>query len=732
MELKSSLAILFGISSLWAQDLSIQPKISILDTQTVEAIVKLPKLNLGTSSIRSSELKLIPSSLNDPMRALLALPGIESSNDISLLPYMRGGDYTETRVLWNQIPLSNPYHTLSMFSMFTMESIDHLDVHKGYQPTDAQGSLSGSISAYSRAKTDSTRNRISIDMMRSAISHQKNWGEHFFASASGQVFYYDYVQKGLVYGAALLSGDKAQLDAAKSSAKLLKLPVFADLNSTLRYKYNQGSVSLYSLWGGDRFYILDQGSTNTNIDSLKAADTLAWVNLNNFAQGLENIHHLNAQWTLQSNLGWQYNTWNANFLGASEASATDPTQFLSPQNRYNESKKSMHYKQQLEYQGDHWNWNGGISADYFRNDYQCNLNRTIYKLIVEGSPDPMDMIGQINSKGMIVKRDSILGLSDLTSTIRMDYNGYRDHTDFALFQQLTLNPSSADVLKLGLRLEHEWPTHVQLSPRAEWTHSLPQNLSLSMSSGIYTQRDFPFYYWAANPKLKSEKTWSSELGLEQKNRTWSWKSVFWGKSYWDLATTTVRSSLSNGFLFNASQFNAAKTLVINNLGSGYAMGHELSTEYKLKDFYQGRASAEIGISRRRDSSSSNSYPFHHFRDWKIKWFNDFKVAKDYGLAIRYQISKGFPYTGFERIDHGDTNMIIGPRLSRNYTPYQRLDLRFSKKGHWGKLPTESYFEIWNALNAPNAFLRDSKTKKLITSDLNMPIPFLFAGIEIQF
>ena len=95
-------------------------------------------------------LKIIPAAQGDPMRALSALPGTSNQNDMSVRPFVRGGKAEETQVLWEGIPLLQPYHFGSLYSIFNTESLLDLTLYSGGFPVEAGNALSGALFMHAR------------------------------------------------------------------------------------------------------------------------------------------------------------------------------------------------------------------------------------------------------------------------------------------------------------------------------------------------------------------------------------------------------------------------------------------------------------------------------------------------------------------------------------------------------------------------------------------------------
>lgn len=187
-----------------------------------------------------------------------------------------------------------------------------------------------------------------------------------------------------------------------------------------------------------------------------------------------------------------------------------------------------------------------------------------------------------------------------------------------------------------------------------------------------------------------------------------------------------------------------KRLRYASTGEGWATGLEASLRYQPTSIWNGWASAEWTHSRRKDREDGIWYPFGLERPWKFSWVNAVKLDRAWELSVRYTALGGNPYTPFKIWDEefantkdkdtsiADTAMWIGERNSGNLAAYQRLDLRLSRSGTLFGKPSVFYYEIWNALNEPNAILRDAETDRFRWISLNLPFPVVFLGCEVRF
>ena len=115
--------------------------------KTVQAKTTPTHRDKEVSRIRLTreDLRNVTAAQGDPFKALGALPGISNQSDLSVRPYVRGGKAEETQVMWEGIPLLQPYHFGSAYSVFNIESLRDLTFHSEGFPGEGGKTVSGSI-----------------------------------------------------------------------------------------------------------------------------------------------------------------------------------------------------------------------------------------------------------------------------------------------------------------------------------------------------------------------------------------------------------------------------------------------------------------------------------------------------------------------------------------------------------------------------------------------------------
>ncbi len=118
-----------------------------LELKTVEKIgnkyEKPNETDLGLQRINVRDIELMPKGVEtDIFRTLQAIPGVQSTGDVSARYYVRGGASNQNLVLLNGVSVYNPFHALGLFSIIDPEMINAVEFYKGGFTADYGGRLS--------------------------------------------------------------------------------------------------------------------------------------------------------------------------------------------------------------------------------------------------------------------------------------------------------------------------------------------------------------------------------------------------------------------------------------------------------------------------------------------------------------------------------------------------------------------------------------------------------------
>lgn len=659
-------------------------------------------------------LQKVAASQGDPFKVLSTLPGVTNQNDMSVRPFVRGGKAEETQVLWEGIPLLQPYHFASVYSIFNMESLEDMTLYSGGFPASVGNALSGAILMRSRpAPLDSFRLYTDASILRGlghvGIPIVKG---RLGASYSYQAFWYDWAIDRTWDVLDFFAGDSAFSAEKKKFRSYLDLPNFRDHQFGLNWKGGDGLAAQYTgIVSRDvftvrntksRFYVnggevspeyyernFFYGNPTDRRQRLSSWDSLAVVSVDNFVHGVSFHWEPKDRWKVDQSVAWQSQDWHVSFFDKeiwTDSVAPDggfagfrrpgPSQLLFKLNN-----QTVDYRLDAHYDGEKHQVETGLSQSIRSSRYHTKLQKPIYDIIVNGSVDALDALGFFDPNGFAITKTTPLTdpttnyLQHLPDLIRFDHQGNRKGNFIGAYVSDQWSLDARHRLTTGLRLETDsYAQDLFLSPRLAWFQAMGAKDELTLATGLYSQADFPFHIRAANPGLRSEKAFHFNAEWTHAfSKAYRLEIQAYQKNYYDLVVpvtvNTGKLNWDSGVLsrIDSAEFNALspadKQLVIDlfgerrldyeNGGLGKASGAEVSFFYDPNKVWNGWVSAEVGYSRRLDQPGQRPYDFRQSRPWAFNWVNYFHMPSNYELALRARFASGLPYTDYSSLDFGD-------------------------------------------------------------------------------
>jgi hypothetical protein len=761
-------------------------------TVSADALPVHRSSSVAKVSLSREELKRTSATLNDPFRVLQTLPGVASESDASSRPIVRGGDVLESRVFLDGLTLIQPFHFGGARSNFNQQSIKTLTLYKSGFPPEFHNAQSAIIEAESRIPSDE---KTSFDFDLNFLQYSAYLGFPLLKGKVGLNFssqgsYTDAVSKLALKIASISNKD------LKNTIKLINLPDYQDFTAgisiapnpklkifinnilntdrvkfctgdtvtdvshkyyrvdengvryledsyiTQGYYWNEG-FNVYPYYRGDTQYVkIDSvlGKPYYKVDTM-----LDYSSRYNILYGTARFIPDNNN-IVNLTLGWQKRWWDLNFP---DGSYFDRSVYDVNIDQYNANLG--------------WLYSGinnhilktGLQLDYTVTDYDVYLVRYLHEIIENGSTNFVDFWGPVNgdSSTTISTDNDAMNMMD---RILVAYKGNKRFYNVGYYLSDSWDLSPKLHCDIGARLEYSNSDHIaSISPRLSLRYNLSQKHELIGSLGHYTQNNYSISAIALSENLKPEKVWHCGLGTESKFLPWLTQKIdLYGKYYYDLISEIISSMLSYEgalyFIEGTYDQNYLDTLspeqlqkLINeviynystyrshyiNEGRGYSFGFEYMLRFEPADFWGGWISFSWGHSVRERKPGWRMHPFPLDRPLLISINNYYRLPRKYEISLKYRYMSGIPYTSVTT----DSNIVrIGAFNDRRYAPYQRLDIRFSKgfaikgaKGHF-------YTEIWNAMNAPNIFCLDSKTKIMQTMNSNLPATMLYIGVDCSY
>jgi outer membrane receptor for ferrienterochelin and colicin len=131
----------------------ISPSPIVLQTVTkvTDRIKEFDESNISVRQITQQELKIIPLTVEkDFIRAIKVLPGVSSSSDVTSQFFVRGGSGDQNLILFDNMIIYNPFHTLGLFSVFNSDAIKSAEVLTGGFSPEYGGRLSSVLDISTR------------------------------------------------------------------------------------------------------------------------------------------------------------------------------------------------------------------------------------------------------------------------------------------------------------------------------------------------------------------------------------------------------------------------------------------------------------------------------------------------------------------------------------------------------------------------------------------------------
>ena len=123
---------------------------------------------VGRQTVSVMEIKRIPGSAGDALRALQALPGIGVASDFDGQLYIRGGSPEDNRFYLDRAPLFYPYHFGGLVSTINSEVLNRIDIYAGGFGAEFGADAQAVIDIYSRrGREDRIGGKFNLNLLYS-------------------------------------------------------------------------------------------------------------------------------------------------------------------------------------------------------------------------------------------------------------------------------------------------------------------------------------------------------------------------------------------------------------------------------------------------------------------------------------------------------------------------------------------------------------------------------------
>lgn len=251
-------------------------------------------LHAGKSSFSVNELKQMPGLTGSPdvIKSLQSIPGINFYSDGSTIFHVRGGTRDQNLLLIDEAPVYNPAHMLGIFSVFSPDALNSVEVYRGDMPAIYGGRLSSVIDI----KTiEGNSERISFNGNTGPVTTALNL-EGPLLRKKGSFF---------------VSGRRSHLKwlLGRDNENIEQL-YFSDFNLKANYRFNPDNRIFLSFYSGiDRFQNREARFRSSGISWTNFAGNLRWNHVfgdrlfsntsliaSNYDYNLYTSYELNQRW----------------------------------------------------------------------------------------------------------------------------------------------------------------------------------------------------------------------------------------------------------------------------------------------------------------------------------------------------------------------------------------------------------------------------------------------------
>lgn len=658
------------------------------------------------------ELKRMPGTQGDPLKAIQNLPGVVTAAEGTGVMYVRGSDPFDNIFRVDGMAGGYVYHFGGLHSTINAQAISDFNIFLGGFPVDYGDALGGVIDTKLRTpRSDRIRHKYSIGTYESSFALEgplgaKDGKSSFFLGARRS--YIDFIlgpkQVNDILGNDVEEGEELPVE-------IVQVPQFYDITAKWNYKLNKGNFSILALSMGDELKILNNQSKET--DPVLAG-----------ALGIGQAYHgIGANWQQR----WTKDLRSELILNAYHME--QEVRFgVNP-----ETNQSFFItiKDQEAYVVPKLMWS-------LNDKHQLTLgSENIYARVPvnASSPRPQTALGPINSTatGLDVLEDDIVIMAGYISPFVKMRSQISKQLNLSYGMRYSYMRGSGGVEMGG------W------SPRANLEYQINDKTFFTAATGRFLQPP-PGQEWAekfGNPSLMPKKSNHQIIGLERElNDLWNVKAEIYRKPVWNLVVP------------HPSKIYA-------NQGSGHAQGFDILLRRKFNDRKMGWFSYAYLKSTRSNDLINESFPFDGDQTHSLNflWSQPMwhKGALNKWVAgARFRLASGKPYskvTGRDlqlfcpSPDPNNEGSCLVP-LQNYYVPrydegrnnsrlplFYQLDVRLDREFYFNHFKYNFYLEVFNVTASKNVSGYDygkayenTDNPKKISSGLPLPT----VGIELEF
>ena len=224
-------------------DITMKEKVTTLKAATVsaESVANHRTARLGLEKIQIERIKKIPTAFGegDILKAVLALPGVQSVGEASSGFNVRGGSVDQNLILFNDGTVYNPNHLFGLFSTFNSDVVSHAELYKSSIPAEFGGRISSVLDIHAReGNKKKVQGSLGLGLLTSRVEIDGPLGEKTSFVLSGRTTYSNWIMN--------LIPEESHYHDGKTQ--------FMDFNAGISHRFDEkNTLYVNGYWSRDKF-----------------------------------------------------------------------------------------------------------------------------------------------------------------------------------------------------------------------------------------------------------------------------------------------------------------------------------------------------------------------------------------------------------------------------------------------------------------------------------------------
>ena len=644
----------------------------------------------------NGDIKNIPAlAESDGLRVIHTLPGVVASNDFSGQIFLRGGNFDETAISLDGIPLYNAYHVGGLFGAFNPDIIQKEKVYSSNYPVHFDDFLSGVIDISTKSgNLERIKGNISLGLISSKL----------------------FLEGPLLGGSFIFSARRTYFDLIVSMFDNKYDFPYSFYDFYGKYSKTIGGNHLLSISG---FYSKDIFDGYYDIKTSSKDETFNWRNI---AGNIDYVYLINGNSNISLILSFSGSFQNSD-MEAVNVYYPEVTEKLYFDNHITDINLTAEYN--IEGQG--WESKSGIKLNSYSTKYNWDISGIKYQT------------------DLSMKVEDIL--FDYAPSKYDIYNNLQE-LKFYSVNKINFSTKLKTVAGLSISFVDNIKT-IFFSPFVDINYLVNPGMNIKLSYGFYFQ---PIYTKRDKVNLTFFDPFSVYFIGENKYEIPASHHYCLGMTFSELPLDT-KLEVEGYYKSRKNIPTAIEKKQQVEFYNGYALGLDILVKRETGDL-----NGWIAYSFSRSVKSNDEYSFFagYDRSHSVKILANYNLSNNWSLNAFWTYVSGLPFTpavgkflalsDYSVAQEHNPNkneftmrrawrIIYGRQNSERFRSSHRLDVGITGKFiWWNKIVVKPYLQIMNVYNNNNPFQYkpDALNQKLEdgVSRGSFILPTL--GLEVEF